>query len=71
MELSEIISELRVHLDRATGVNAQLIQTAINNLRTVNSKKLDGFVSRSDYRDIAESCPDCQPGRPCYGHGHY
>ncbi len=58
MEISDIISELTVHLDKATGLNAQLIQTAIKNLRTVNSKKLDGFVLKPDYRDITDSCPD-------------
>ena len=71
MELAEIISELRSRVDRTTGTNKGLLLTAIRNLETVNR---DIPVLRGYPRYIEEpymSCSECQPGRPCYGHGHH
>ena len=71
MELTEIISELKSRISKTTGVNKGLLMTAISNLETVNK---DVPVLRGYPRYIEESdipCSECQPGRPCYGHGHW
>jgi hypothetical protein len=71
MEITEIIRELETQVEKHSGLNRRLLSTAISNLKMVSSKKLNGFQSLPDPRDLIDyPCPDCQPNRPCYGHGH-
>ena len=72
MELSEIIKELEIYRETIpqSSVSHGLVATAINNLKAVTSRKLDKFRMRHDVQDMIQ-CGECQPGRPCYGHGHY
>ena len=73
MELTEIISELRSHVARATRRNKGLLLMAINSLEAINR---DPPAPRAyPYPKYTEepnmNCSECQPGRHCYGHGHY
>jgi len=72
VELSEIIKELENYRETTPqgSVSRGLVTTAINNLKSVTSRKLDKFRMRHEVEDMIQ-CGECQPGRPCYGHGHH
>lgn len=70
-EIEEIIQRLRVIASRASSTDATAIDAAIKKLERVATNRYDS--SQSDLQGAwgSDSCPDCRPGRPCYGHGHY
>lgn len=68
MNIKDIISELKSHLDSHTGINRGLLSTAISNLELVAK---NAPALRRSFDIEPEICYECRPGNPCYGHGHY
>jgi hypothetical protein len=72
IDLTKTIEELESTLPELSEVERGLMTTAIHNIKRVKSRTFKGLRNNYDPRDFTDvPCPECQPGRPCYGHGHY
>lgn len=77
MSIRNVISDLQALKSRYSGRDLGRIQSAIDSLNAIGSAQVQERRSyESDYASYnyndrtMDGCPDCRPGRPCYGHGH-
>jgi hypothetical protein len=67
-EIEDAIRQLKDIRSRASLMYVSKIDAAIRNLEEITNIR---YSSGSSETWSSDSCPDCRPGRPCYGHGHY